>query len=371
MQSSAIFASDGETIQRIHERYMAMHNIGGWKNGEPLTASNFAALIEAAFWASLRADEGRSTRVQLRVLPRGVDALPNLALESPQAVADAEKSIAKLAPAISVQGSIVVTVSDDGITIIGIDTRPQFLSPTSDVIIKASAPGVISVGVGPYQPFAVFSGRDICVMESSSQWSLTWYLQNALRKDGILGTFPERAAASREWLALVDLARMIVAHGHGGILLVVPDENDEWLTSLDYAFKFTKPNTEVRDSSRALATNDKIAWSRYDVSWIASLANVDGAVVISPDVRIYGFGAKIKAKKLPDRFWLSEPPGMHWTEKVSLEEVGGMRHQSSMRFVATHQDAMAIVASQDRSLSIASCNLEGEVLLLRNAQWWT
>ena len=38
MQSFAIFASDGEAIQRINARYMAMHNIGGWDNGEPLTA---------------------------------------------------------------------------------------------------------------------------------------------------------------------------------------------------------------------------------------------------------------------------------------------------------------------------------------------
>jgi hypothetical protein len=110
------------------------------------------------------------------------------------------------------------------------------------------------------------------------------------------------------------------------------------------------------------------------MSQIASLAAVDGAVVLGPDVRVFGFGAKIKIRKQGSLTLsvFSPEPGKQAVVSSELESLGGTRHQSAVRFVAAHHEAIAIIASQDRRLSVASWNEEHRsVFVLRDVQWWT
>jgi hypothetical protein len=54
-----------------------------------------------------------------------------------------------------------------------------------------------------------------------------------------------------------------------------------------------------------------------------------------------------------------------------LEDVGGTRHQSAARFTAANRDAVALVISQDRHLSVLSWDKALDaVAVVRNAEWW-
>jgi hypothetical protein len=106
---------------------------------------------------------------------------------------------------------------------------------------------------------------------------------------------------------------------------------------------------------------------------IASLAKVDGAVVMTRDMQLLGFGAKIKFSSCEDVPVCKFKPTPDSQEVVPshLEDLGGMRHQSAARFVAAHKDAVAIVVSQDRHISLMNWEDEFKsVCVIRNAEWW-
>jgi hypothetical protein len=112
---------------------------------------------------------------------------------------------------------------------------------------------------------------------------------------------------------------------------------------------------------------------RRAIGAIASLAKVDGAVVMTRDMRLLGFGAKIEFNSGTDvpvcKF--KPTPGVQEVVPLPLENLGGMRHQSAARFIMQNKDAVAIVVSQDRHVSLM--NWEDElksVCVVRNAEWW-
>ncbi|HUJ58072.1 MAG TPA: hypothetical protein VLX92_06255 [Kofleriaceae bacterium] len=276
------------------------------------------------------------------------------------------------------------------------------LEPTTSVVVECDAPGIVRVGLGVFQPYVVFSGQDTMFTEAPRHTTLAAHLQRILPRPRAGDDLLETQAIWHECIALADLAREIVLGGHGGTLLVVPDEHGEWMESLDpYPFRLARPDSSVPDAIRrelsdtatqgdaidrlfacSLSDDEKTAimagmaptsWHPQDMSRIASLAAVDGAVVVSPDVHVFGFGAKIKIKDQAVEVRAIEPATQHQAiATIDLEALGGTRHQSAARFVAAHHETVAIIASQDRRLSVAAWSAEHEaVLVLRNVQWWT
>src|SRR6202521_2099826 len=107
------FAADHPSIVRIHEQLehlVALEKrtptLG--RSLETITADQLAGFIEVAFWASLRANEGRPTQFSATLVTR--DRHPG---ES--AFADAipfdEEHIAKVAPALPPGGTLVVSMT--------------------------------------------------------------------------------------------------------------------------------------------------------------------------------------------------------------------------------------------------------------------
>ena len=102
---------------------------------------------------------------------------------------------------------------------------------------------------------------------------------------------------------------------------------------------------------------------------IARLAAIDGAVVLSDQLDILGFGAMISVGLVPDLYlvqpWPQDPVKMH------IEVAGGTRHQSAVRFVGHHHGSLALVISHDGHLSLAYWSPKHlGVLLEKNAEWW-
>jgi hypothetical protein len=105
---------------------------------------------------------------------------------------------------------------------------------------------------------------------------------------------------------------------------------------------------------------------------MASLANVDGALVITRDLSVIGFGAKIAVGTggAPPVCIRRLEPGTQEVVPTTLEDVGQMRHQAAIRFAAANKDAVALVISQDRHISVIHWDEErSSVAVIPNAEW--
>jgi len=271
------------------------------------------------------------------------------------------------------------------------------------VTIEIAEPGTVRVDVGPYRPYAVLDGRSNDIIGATGS-DLAHYLQRKLAKAFPEDDFLETQAVWRECLALADLVRMILSDGHGGAVILVPSETGEWSESLKpFPYRLKTPDSTVRDAIRK-ELNDagyqgkvfeellqsplpddlktRVIGSfhqsngggkRAAIGTIASLAKVDGAVVMTRDMQLLGFGAKIEFKPGSDvsvcKF--KPTPGVQEVIDLHLEELGGMRHQSAARFIAENKGAVAIVVSQDRRVSVMNWEDElNSVCVVRNAEWW-
>jgi len=366
---------------------------------QPPTPEQISVLIETAFWASLRSDEGRATRVLIGVgSPR--ENFPGAVAFATPAPYD-ESQVAKLAPAVPLGGCLLVSSIDGGLQIWGFgDRRPETWFYTITIDIRET--GTVHVGVGPFQPFAVLNGRSNPVF-ASTPIHLPDYFRRVLMKSVSAKDIFETQAVWRECLALRDLARMIVADGHGGIVLVVPSETGAWLESLNpFAYRLASPDTRIRDkirqelreaqaqgeviqqlSAMPLAEEIKgliigsIGRAPGDISReiraTASLAKVDGAIVITRDLQLLGFGAKIAVPgNITSVLCIIHPkPGSQNLAPSALEDLGGTRHQSAARFAGTNRDTVALVISQDRHMSVMHWDESiRSVAVLRNVEWW-
>jgi hypothetical protein len=236
-------------------------------------------------------------------------------------------------------------------------------------------------------------------MIAGSRTSFAFDLEQRLRKLASGSDVLQRGATWRGHLVLVELGRLIVDEGHGGTILIVPAEQGDWLGSLNpFAFKFATPDNTIRDcmqrglfeamklkefnqhvSAQSLLDSDKSTgdlgqylWNPRDVLRpTAALAGCDGAIVMTQDLQVLGFGAKIATHSTSVNEVHELYPGGREALRSPLEKLGGTRHQSAARFVATHQDAWAIVISQDRHMSVVLWDQSlRSVLFLRNADWW-
>ena len=121
---------------------------------EAITTGQLAGFIEAAFWASLRTNEGRPTQFSATLVSR--HGHPD-AIAFAGAIPFQEEHIAEVAPALPVGGTLLVSQAGAGFDIWGLGRgRPLDMWTVS---LDVAEPGVIRVGAGPYQPFAVLDGR--------------------------------------------------------------------------------------------------------------------------------------------------------------------------------------------------------------------
>jgi hypothetical protein len=246
-----LFSPEDPAVGRIYDQVAHLRKI---KQAMPLlpgavgtlTREQISSLIDTAFWAGLRSNEGRVTRFCLSVVaPESSSGAVAFATPVP---CD-ESQIAKLASAIPGGGCLVVSSSREGLHIWGFGhSRPGTWADT--VTIDVWEPGTVRVGVGPFQPFAVLDGRSNSII-AGSPINFADYLRRSLSKALPADDMLEMQAVWRECLPLRDLTRMIVADGHGGIVLIVPGEAGPWSETLNpFAYRFATPDAKIRDAIR-------------------------------------------------------------------------------------------------------------------------
>jgi hypothetical protein len=396
-----LFPAGSELIRQMHDQLVRLREMNTFTTpalDKPLSKEQLSTLIETGFWASLRTYEGRPTQASLAIgIPNRFQDANILEKDVPY---DAPH-IAKLAPAALTSGSIIVSPSSTGEFRIRGLAAAQSGSWMDGITISLSRPGVLCVGIGFLRPYAILQGSSEIVFNEGAT-NIAAFLNAALRKTSPENDIIQTQAAWRESGALAAIARMILEDGHGGAVLIVPDDDGDWVNSLtSFECRFASPDTAVRDGirqelhnstsvartiqqlseanisdelrDRAIAgmSQSRGADARSAMRRVASLAGVDGAVVVTRDLRVLGFGAKIGVTDVsPSVYHLRPELREQALVAERVQTSGGTRHQSAARFVAANKESAALVISQDVHLSVMHWHPPADgVAILRNAEW--
>lgn len=309
-----------------------------------------AAIIDAAFWASLRREEGFVPRISLAFLPPESSANPLLFARAFPLIPEA---LTRLAPAVERAGiHLGVWGTPEALFVWG-TTRNL---PPYCFVLEDVSPGVLVVKHSPgedsgkFSNVAVLEGDKIKLLAQHSgfQCDCPAHVNSLLEVGSTAKTDPAENV-------LLELAVSMRAHGRGGALIVVPDGSEAWRDSIRAISYPVEPHfdelTELMRSSRSERTRSQ--WQkrlRRSIDAIAGLTAVDGATVITHDYRVLAFGAKIKRRggcSLVEKVLLSEPVEDSVAEIVDPTQLGGTRHLSAAQFAQDQRDAFALVASQD------------------------
>ncbi|RNI32256.1 hypothetical protein EFA69_02705 [Rufibacter immobilis] len=319
-------------------------------------AKVIAAMIDTAFWASLRREEGHSPKISLAFLPPE-QAIRPLVFE--QRLPLTSHMLTKIAPGVERSG-IHLGVWYEGEELYIWGTMHEI--STFCFVLDVSEPGLLVIkhrrkgGFGKFNNVAVLKGDQIKVVDETSA--------NLPDCPDVLTSLLGFAAAS-SWNdsvnVLVQLAVSMRAHGRGGSLLVVPSGKEDWRNSIMHPIQYAVAPafSELAELMRQdIAERTRSSWQtalRQAIDSIAGLTAVDGATVITDQYELLAFGAKIV------RAWESaQVEQMVFTEPVIGGEAmvvppgqtGGTRHLSAAQFVHDQRDALALVASQDGRFTI-------------------
>jgi hypothetical protein len=197
--------------------------------------------------------------------------------------------------------------------------------------------------------------------------------------------------------------RTVLEAGHGGTLLFVPDPQGRWRNDVTLVYRFARANAILGDTIEQELDGEErrgAAWMKLQeapipeelkneaaaigigayqrvhepaLRQVAAYAAVDGAVVLTRELAVLGFGAKITAAATAaTEVVLGGPaPGTQTFERKPIEAAGGTRHQSAVRFVGSNKDCIAVVVSHDRHVSMMFWGEQsGGVVMIRNVEWW-
>ena len=336
------------------------HRRGRITAGPPPDADTIEAIIDAAFWASLRREESYVPKISLAFMPPDAARHP-LVFERPLPLAPG--ALVKVAPAVERAGIHLGVWRDDaqGLSVWG--TIRDI--PSMCLVVEVAAPGLLVLKhhrgeeSGKFVNVAVLEGDQIKVVDerASSLPDCPPLLTSLLGFDSPATWVPGIDSIS----VLVQLAVSMRAHGRGGLLLVVPAGNDGWQDSIirPIPYAVVPPFTELaqlnRDSADAKHTRIWQEAVNRAVDAVAGLTAVDDATVLSNAYDLLAFGAKIARRKgapQVEQVTVTEPIEGNVAVIVHPTALGGTRHLSAAQFVHDQAEAVALVASQDGRFTV-------------------
>jgi hypothetical protein len=340
------------TLHEHFSRHQAQARAEGHAHLAPLpSAAVIEAIVDVAFWASLRRQEGYVPRISLAFLP---PEEPVRSLRFETALALGPFALARLAPAVERPGIHLGVWGEPPDLRVWGTTRSV---PTLCFVLEVVSPGVLVVkhrlreDLPKFVNVAVFEGEKVKVL-SAEDADLADY---PAVMTSLLGLDPRGSVYDRDGV-LARIAVSMRSHGRGGSLLVVPSLTDAWRASMagPLAYAVRPPFSGLAELVReAPARAGEDRW--HDglvraVDAVAGLTAVDGATVLNGDYEVLAFGAKIRRRDgCPEveQMVVTEPVDGGSRRVVHPGQVGGMRHLSAAQFAQDQPDAVALVASQD------------------------
>jgi hypothetical protein len=320
-------------------------------------AAAIEAIIDAAFWASLRREEGYSPKISLAFLPPNQPGVQPLTFE--RSLPLTPSVLARLAPAVERPGiHLGVWRYGDELCIWGTTrTIPRFC-----FVLEVIEPGLLVIKYrrgedpGKFVNVVVLKGDQIKVVDQEGTSlpdcpdlvvSLLSFSSPATEVDSI-NVFVQLAVSMRE-------------HGRGGTLLIVPQGSEAWRESIVWPvlYPVVPPYSELTELMLQEESNrSRRLWRealRRAVDVVGGLTAVDGAALISDKYELLAFGAKIGRREggaQLEQVIVTEPVLGSTASVVHPVELGGTRHLSAAQFVQDQRDSFALVASQDGRFTI-------------------
>jgi len=332
---------------------------GRTDTAEPPDADTIEAIIDAAFWASLRREEIYVPKISLAFLPPDATRHP-LLFERPLPLEPG--ALVKVAPAVERSGiHLGVWRTASALSVWG---TVRDIPPLC-VVVEVAAPGLLVIKhhrggeAGKFVNVAVLEGDQIKVVDedASSLPDCPPLLTSLLGFDSVASWGPEIDAVN----LLVQLAVSMRAHGRGGLLLVVPEASEAWLDSIvrPIPYAVVPPFAQLAQLNRQTADEKRERFWQETVNRavaaVAGLTAVDGATVLTTQFGLLAFGAKIVRRKgspQVEQVTMTEPIEGNVATIVHPTQLGGTRHLSAAQFVHDQRSAVALVASQDGRFTV-------------------
>jgi hypothetical protein len=344
--------SAARTVSGKLHTYFARHLADAVRRGQeqlaPLPpAETIEAVIDAAFWASLRREEGYLPRISLAFLSPE-DAVDPLILGRPLPLSPAV--LTRVAPAVERPGiHLGVWRDKQGELCVWGTTRAI---PIMCFVLEVAAPGLLVIKhhrgeeSRKFVNVAVLEGDQIKVVDerAMNQPDCPALLTS------LLG-FASPALWVYSVNALVQLS----------VSMRAPAGTESWRESIvdPMLYAVSPPFSGLAQLSRKSPDQkEHPLWQDAfgpTVAAVAGLTAVDGAVVLTDQYELLGFGAKIARRKgwpQVEQITLTEPIEGATPALVHPEQLGGTRHLSAAQFIQDQQGAVALVASQDGRFTV-------------------
>lgn len=341
--------ASARTVSPLLHAYFASHREKGLQvGGQPLARlpdpQDIEAVIDAAFWASLRREEGYVTRISLALLSPEESENPIL-FERPLPLEPGV--LTRIAPAVERPGiHLGVSRSEGELSVWGATRGIPFLCFVAEV----AAPGLLVIKhqngeeTRKFINIAVLEGDQIKMIDQrvSERPDSPQLLRS------LLG-FDSPQSGRHSIVTLSQLAISMREHGRGGTLLIIPSDTEFWRASIMQPISYA-----VSPWFGELAALDGEP-ARTAITAIAGLTAVDGATLLNSRYELLGFGAKIvrqRGARAVEQVRLSEPIHGMLPALVHPDQLGGTRHLSAAQFVHDQRNAVALVASQDGHFTV-------------------
>ena len=363
---------------------------------EPAASTRaIAKLIELSYSASLLTEEGRASRFRLFVPSPGV-AGPTKVINFDKPVPiESAKDIVRLAPVL-IPGTHALSVcvdgcefSCDGVVSFAVEDdsnmREGLFFPMT--IVVSGIGGLVIRCDGPARLRLTYDFPETIVLEGlnaaetrplrgvkfvnrlAADAGSTW-VEAFHRADGGAHLTMKREVVgdpdygiSHAQTVLFQIVDDVLLQRHGGALIFCPDTNLEGIElrhplegvdlerlMIDYwslclrGFQALKSRDSTAVSELASEYFRDRLGLRSKIRGVASLANVDGCVVLSHSFKVLGFGGKITARTTKPCIVADSG------EKIFEIENLGTRHQSAYHLCGQVPGTVAVVVSQDGTL---------------------
>jgi len=340
---------------RLHRRALAPHDPGLPPLELLPDAQAIEALVDTAFWASVRREEGYIPKISLAFL-RPIDEIQPLIFAQPLPLDPS--ALTRLAAAVERPGiHLGVWPDGDRLTVWG----TTHAIPPFCFVVEVIAAGLLVLKHRPRHESRKFV--NVAVLEGDRIKIVDEGASKIADCPALLTTMLgfDIGIADNDALNLqVQIALSMRRHGRGGILLVVPSSTNKWRESIVHpiAYAVEPPFTELRDLLAAQGKMPDHEWMdaiNRAIDALAGLTAVDGATIITDHYEQLAFGAKIGRREggtQVEQIVVTEPVEGSRPQWMHPGQLGGTRHLSAAQFVQDQPDAQALVASQDGRFTI-------------------
>jgi len=352
----------------------------------PLPAeADLRALLEATFYASLHEEEGRKLEFGIAWQPEARDCSAAVAIGSPVRVTPG--NLAKLAPATSGEATAIAVRREAG-ELVAWALLERSASSHQPLTIRVLTAGVLRVDYAGVAR-ALYARGEILFyggahhVKSPAQRLTRTFSAWATAADPELGVDLRAAVITR-------LAARALAHGHGGMILIVPADGelpsgirvhypvDDGASMLVHRYArvirdAAQPERLARllgsrprtlDGRVLVRDEDQIAFGEA-IELVARLTAIDNALLLDTDLRLRGFGVQVIESDVPRTGFQHTNPYSDDVHTDDLTTFKGTRHPAGVIFCMRQpREAAAIIASQDGNLSLAVKDAHGAVEVL-------